>query len=137
MINVDNKVVVRFRDGRIVKGYTNDFFPNRAHFHVTEEKEDKNVIEVSISLLKAVFFVQNFGGKEMHSNHDDFTKESFAKIPGVKLKVTFFDGEVIYGSTTGYSPDRQGFFLLPANKESNNNRIFVIKESTTKVERWP
>ena len=137
MINVDNKVVVRFKDGRIVKGYTNDFFPNRDHFHVTEEKEDKNVIEVSISLLKAVFFVKNFSGKEVHSSHDDFTKESLAKIPGVKLKVTFFDGEVVYGLTTGYSPDRKGFFLLPFDKESNNNRIFVIMESTTKVERLP
>ena len=136
MINIDNKVVVRFRDGRIVKGHTSDFYPNRDFFHVTEAKTDKKVIEVSLSLLKAVFFVKNLDGNKAHSNHDDFTKESFAKTPGLKLKVTFFDGEVIYGSTTGYSPDREGFFLLPANKESNNNRIFVVKDSTTKVERW-
>ena len=135
MINIDNKVVVRFRDGRVVKGHTNDFFPNRDRFHVTEEKEGKNVIEIPLSLLKAVFFVEEFDGKEVHSSHNDFNKESFSKTPGIKLKVTFSDGEVIYGSTTGYSPDRQGFFLLPVNKESNNNRIFVVRESTKDVER--
>ena len=137
MINIDNKVVVRFKDGKMVKGRTNDFFPNRDCFHVTEEEDTKNVIEVSISHLKAVFFVKNFNGMKDHSSHEDFTKESFAKIPGVKLKVTFFDGEVIYGVSTGYSPDRPGFFILPVDKDSNNNRIFVVKESTTKVERLP
>lgn len=136
MINIDNKVVVRFRDGRMVKGLTNDFSPNRDFFHVTEETDDKNVVPISLSLLKAVFFVKTFDGKEIYLSRDDFTKESFAKIPGLKLKVTFFDGEVVYGSTTGYSPERRGFFLLPADKESNNNRIFVIKESTTSVEKW-
>jgi hypothetical protein len=32
MINLENKVVARFRDGRIVKRFTNDFNPNKNGF---------------------------------------------------------------------------------------------------------
>jgi hypothetical protein len=30
-----NKVVVRFKDGSIMKGKTNDFFPNKTSFNPT------------------------------------------------------------------------------------------------------
>ena len=43
---------------------------------------------------------------------------------------------LMYGSTHGYAPNRKGFFILPANKEINNQRVFVIKESTAAVETW-
>jgi hypothetical protein len=50
--------------------------------------------------------------------------------------VAFLDGEVVYGMTNGYSPNRKGFFVFPADKKTNNERIFVIKESTTSVKTW-
>ncbi len=36
----------------------------------------------------------------------------------------------MYGSTHGYAPNRRGFFLFPADKQSNNERVFVIQAST-------
>jgi hypothetical protein len=42
----------------------------------------------------------------------------------------------MYGSTHGYAPERKGFFIFPADKESNNERAFVIVASTDKVETW-
>ena len=56
-----NKVVVRFSDGRVQKGTTEDFFPNRPSFHLrplgTSETQDVRCKE-----LKAVFFVKDFAG---------------------------------------------------------------------------
>lgn len=136
MLKVENKVVVRFRDGRIIKGFTHDFNPNREIFHVTEAQDRENVIEISTSLLKAVFFVKTFEGNKNHRSTEDFTVESLKNVPGLKVKITFSDGEVTYGSTHGYAPERKGFFIFPADKESNNDRAFVIVAATDKVETW-
>ena len=135
MFKIENKVVARFRDGSMVKGITYDFNPNTDIFHITEAGEGKETLEVSVSQLKAVFFVKSFEGSQEYEGKD-FTKESLRHIPGLKLKVAFEDGEVIYGTTTGYTPARKAFFLLPADKESNNQRLYVIRESTNKVETW-
>jgi hypothetical protein len=134
MVKPENKVVIRFRDGRIVKGYSYDFNPNKETFHVTKGENEREVFEVSTSLMKAVFFVKTFEGNKDHPGADDLSMESLKKIPGLKVKVTFFDDEVMYGSTHGYAPDRKGFFIFPVNKEDNNERVFVIKESTVAVE---
>ncbi|MBW2039769.1 MAG: hypothetical protein JRI46_09260 [Deltaproteobacteria bacterium] len=136
MPKIENKVVVHFRDGRIVKGYTYDFNPNKDIFHVTEAQHAKEVIEVSTSLMKAVFFVKSFEGSKDHRRHNDFSMESLKNIPGLKLKVIFFDGEAMYGTTHGYAPERKAFFIFPTDKESNNERVFVIRESTVAVETW-
>jgi hypothetical protein len=134
MVKIENKVVVRFRDGKMVKGYTYDFNPHKEVFHVTEAQYSKDVIEVSNSLLKAVFFVKTFEGNKDHRGPDDFSLESLKSAPGLKVKVTFSDGEVMYGSTNGYQPERKGFFIFPADEESNNERVFIIRQSTVAVE---
>ncbi len=53
---------------------------------------------------------------------------------GRKVKVTFKDGETLHGYTTGYAPDRHAFFVFPADPASNNDRVFVINDSTSEVE---
>ena len=35
---IGNKVVARYRDGRIVRGFTQDFLPNRPSFHLAPEE---------------------------------------------------------------------------------------------------
>ena len=136
ILKIENKVVVRFRDVRMVKGYTHDFNPNREIFHVTEAQDGGKVIEVPTSLLKAIFSVKTFEGKKNHRSAPDFTMESLKNVPGLKVKVTFSDGEVMYGTTHGYAPERKGFFISPADKEGNNERVFVITGSTDAVETW-
>ncbi len=136
MPRIENKVVVHFRDGRIVKGFTHDFNPNKETFHVTDVHNENEVAEVSTVLMKAVFFVKTFEGDKNHPDPEDFSLESLHSAHGLKMKVTFFDGEVMYGTTHGYSPQRKGFFIFPADKTINNDRVFVIKDSTTAVETW-
>jgi len=136
MKRIANKVVVHFRDGRIVKGHTYDFNPNKDVFHVTSMRDSKEVIEVTAAQMKAVFFVRSFEGNKNHPGPDDFCIESFKSSPGLKVKVTFFDKEVMYGTTHGYAPNRKGFFMCPANRETNNDRVFVIRDATIAVETW-
>ncbi len=136
MPRIENKVVVHFRDGRIVKGYTHNFSPNKETFHVADVENKHQVTEVSMPLMKAVFFVKTFEGDKNHPNPEDFSLESLKNVPGLKIKVTFFDGEVMYGTTHGYSPQRKSFFMFPADKTINNERIFVLKDSTVGVDTW-
>ncbi|MEJ2154155.1 MAG: hypothetical protein P8X96_02370, partial [Desulfobacteraceae bacterium] len=56
---------------------------------------------------------------------------------GRKTKVKFKDGEIIYGYTLGYSPERQGFYLTPADLGSNNERIFIVTSATENVQFVP
>ena len=52
----------------------------------------------------------------------------------IKLKITFFDGEVFFGTTLGYTPDREEFFVMPMDKETNNLRVFVISDAVKEIE---
>ena len=61
---VQNLVVARYRDGKIIRGMTHDFGPQKKVFHVsTVEKRGRtvagNIYEISLSELKAVFFVKS------------------------------------------------------------------------------
>ncbi len=132
-----HKVVVHFRDGKILKGHTCDFMPTKDIFHVSKMEDHKEIIEVSTCLLKAVFFVKTFQGDKNHPTHEIFSMENFTFDDiSPNVSVHFLDGEVMYGMTNGYDPDRKGFFLFPADKKTNNERVFVIKESTTAVTMW-
>lgn len=124
-----NQVVARFLDGSTLKGQTNDFFPAKALFHVSENGSKPR--EVRVPDLKALYFVRSLEGDPDHRKTNEFPP--FAPAPGRKVKVTFKDGEVLVGTTQGYQPDRPGFFLLPADPRSNNERCFVVMAATASV----
>lgn len=136
MPKLENKVIVRFRDGKIIKGYAYDFSPSRENFHLAGFHNVNQTTEVSTSLVKAIFFVKSFDGDKDHPNPDDFSVESLENASGLKVKVTFSDGELMYGTTHGYSPERNGFFVFPADRTINNERVFVMRDSTVAVETW-
>jgi hypothetical protein len=131
-----NKVVVRCLDGRKIKGFTWDFSPAKAIFHIVDPGDDKQVTDVPTLELKAIFSVKTFDGDPDRGGPPDYSKESLQGIPGLKLKVTFQDGEVMYGTTNAYSPGRKGFFVLPADKTSNNERVYVPSASARTVDTW-
>lgn len=56
------KVIVRYADGRRLKGYTQDFFPNKSIFHLqlAENPPGSESMEVLMKDLKAVFFCPRF-----------------------------------------------------------------------------
>ncbi len=129
-----NKMVVRFQDGRLLKGTTSDFSPNKNTFHVApaDAAAWSTPVEVSVAELKAVFFVKDFTGDRQHKDQKEF--DPAQRPVGRKIRVHFKDGEKIVGTTQGYQPERLGFFLAPADPKSNNQRCYVISAATDKVE---
>lgn len=128
-----NKIVARFQDGRIVKGTTADFFPNKDSFHVlsSDAPAGAKPEEVRTKDLKALFFVKDFRGNPKHVKRNEF--DPAHPRPGRRLKVVFKDGEVLVGATTGYQPGRPGFFLVPADPGSNIDRCYVVAAATRDV----
>ena len=122
-----SKVIVRFKDGRVGKGRTDDFFPNKAQFHLTTLGNSVEVIQVET--LKAIFYVKDYEGNQSH----EYSYTDKIAGGGRKMIVEFSDGEEIVGYTQGYSPDRPGFFLIPADIQGNNERIFVVQSATKTV----
>lgn len=127
------KVVVRYMDGRVLKGYTYDFFPNKSvfHFYSLGEEKSGSGLEIQIKDLKSVFFVRDFEGNRDYNEEKEFSPSE--KYHGRKVEVVFEDGEALVGTTMGYAPERPGFFLSPADPRSNNLRVFVVNKAVRQV----
>lgn len=127
------KVVVRYADGRIIKGYTQDFSPTNPSFHVCpfDPGTSMDSVDILVGDLKAVFFVREFLGDPNYLERKEFFEG--AKIIGKVLEVTFKDGEIIVGSSLRYNPERPGFFISPADPKGNNLGIFVVSQAVSKV----
>jgi hypothetical protein len=129
-----NKVVVRYADGRTVKGTTSDFVPAKDLFHVTEAASPPGTrpLEVRTADLKAVFFVRDLAGDPQHRERNEF--DPTHPVVGRHIRVEFADGEVLVGTTQGYQPNRPGFFLEPADDESNIERCYVVAAAVRNVD---
>lgn len=124
-----SQVVVRYRDGRLVKGTTSNFLPARDRFHV--QTPEGQMVAVAQDELKALFFVRDFKGDPTRKESSQFSATRPAL--GRKIRVVFADGEEIVGTTQGYQPNRPGFFVFPADAGSNNERCYVVTAATSRV----
>jgi hypothetical protein len=124
------RVVARYADGRLLKGFTQNFSPERSQFHLTPVDSTGNgTVVIHTKDLKAVFFVRDFTGNPKYEE-----QREFAQSPqGRKVEVTFKDGEVLVGSALGYNRERPGFFFFPADPESNTLRVFVVTSAVKAV----
>jgi hypothetical protein len=128
------KVVVHFIDDILVKGYVNDFNANRPSFHLFESITGSSLnqpILLVMKEIKAVFFVKTFEGNKGYLERKEFIEDD--RVLGRRVEVTFIDGEVIRGSTVDYDPLLSGFFLIPADPNSNNIQIFVVSNAVMKI----
>ena len=114
-----NQVVAHFIDGRLLKGFAVDFFPNKTSFHV-EREESGESIEVQISDLKGVFFVKSFAGNPGTTYRKDVERAGMGK----KIQVEFSDGE----QNDGGLIDR-----IEVDPEDNNEKVYVVSAATTAV----
>jgi hypothetical protein len=123
------KIVVRYVDGRIAKGFTQDFFPNKPRFHLFPKENSSfgESVEIQFRDLKAVFFVKDFGGNAEYNEQKHYKPGT--RPTGRIVEVTFNDGEVLVGSTFGYDANRPGFFFFPADPQSNNSRVFAVTKA--------
>jgi hypothetical protein len=114
----DDKVVLRYRDGRTERATLDPIDPSRQV--LTIRRDESGPEEVPFSDLKAVFFPQAHAG------------EPVEPADGLHIAVEFNDGEVIHGMAH-YNPERNGFFLFPQDR-SKNDRIFVVNSAIASIE---
>ena len=122
------RVGARFRDGRLMNGYTNDFHPSKPYVNLSTTATGLDVRFTQVAQLEALYFVRG--------NDDDLprdTRPPAAITHGRKIEVTLPNGDVILGSTLNYRRDGNGFFVHPADARSNNLRVFVAPGATQHV----
>ena len=86
--------------------------------------------EVHLAGVKAVYFVKSFEGRAEYLERSDLERVGFGK----KIRIQFKDGETQDGYTQGFSANRPGFFVFPCDPDCNNDRVFVVKAATDKVQ---
>lgn len=126
------KLVVRYADGRVLKGYSADFDPDAASFHLVSADGDEDT-EICLKELKAVFFVRSFEGEPSYSE----SKDLYAARPPAtrKVCVEFEDGEMLVGYTRGMTGGGRGVFFYPLDPASNNVKVFASLTAVLHVTR--
>jgi hypothetical protein len=127
------RLVVRYLDGRLLKGFTTHFPASKAHVHVwtVPNADDASRMTIPTEQLKAIFFVHDLQGDlPPRSGVDTSTGR------GRRIEITFVDGEVLDGTTLNYSQEGRGFFVKPLDTRGNNVRIFVAPGAVRHV-RFP
>jgi len=129
------KVVVKYKNGEIIKGWVEDFRPDRESFILFPliEYSEEERIEIKFSSLKAVFFIKDFIGDKNYKKVRTFDIDSKITPSQRKLIVNFVNGEHLYGTTHSYGKYKVGFFVYPIDPKDNSDRMFVIHKAIESV----
>jgi len=133
------KVILRFMDGRIIKGYLESINTACDTVPIKTREGEKMV---NLSELKAIYFVRTFKGDKTYQEKKVY---GLTRTKGKRVLVKFKDGEFLTGFLEGPipwrkgfflappDPSQRGFFLLPTDEGSNNIKIFVINSAIEEV----
>ena len=124
------RLVVRYLDGRLLKGFNVDFAAAKGLVHVwmVPNGPEGSRITVALRQVKALFFVHDLEGDPGHRPSVDTSTRH-----GRRIEVTFVDGEVLEGTTLNYSREGPGFFATPVDVGGNNLRLFVASGAVRHV----
>jgi hypothetical protein len=138
----NEKAVLRFVDGRILKGYIKDF-SEKSDELILQELGSGVVRVLKNDVLKAIFFVRTFEGNRTYNEKKSY---GIRKSRGHRTFIKFIDGEDLVGFLEGDLPwdkgfflsrntfnDLKGFFLLPADDGSNNIKVFIFAHAVKDV----
>ncbi|TAN43366.1 MAG: hypothetical protein EPN25_00890 [Nitrospirae bacterium] len=140
-MSVKEKVVFRFNNGTILKGYLEDFSPDSPELQVMDSVTGSSRV-LKTEELKALFFVRSFEGDQEYKEKKTYGNN---KSKGNRAFIRFKDGESLVGYLEGDVPwtrgfflskqgmQMKGFFLLPVDEGSNNLKVFVIASSISDV----
>lgn len=125
---MEEKIVAHFKDGKTMRGTTQDFDPKREVFHLLPCEGGGVPSTIRLNELKALFYVKEYGGLRRGG---DRSRQfgPLGKKSGKKTVVEFNDGETVWGYTSSYSPEDSGFFFFPADPEENNTQMFILNSS--------
>lgn len=137
------KIVAHLRDGKLLKGYVELPLPtdNNGVVATVPVSLPKQVTveaigggkkqSIALSTMKALFFVKSFDGNRQYSEIKFFNGEP--KIEGLWVHLTFSDNEktegIVHNSLSFLT--EPGFLMKPPDPNSNNQAVYVMKESLT------
>jgi len=129
------KVVVKYQNGEIIKGWVEDFRTDRESFilYPLIEYSEEEMLDIKFSSLKAVFFIKDFMGDKDYKKVRTFNIDLKITPSQRKLIVNFKDGEHLYGTSHSYGRYKIGFFVYPIDPKDNNERVFVIHSAAENV----
>ena len=129
------KAVVKYQNGDIIKGWVEEFKPERESFILFPliEYSEEERIEIKFSPLKAVFFVKDFIGNKDYKKVRTFDVDIKITPSQRKLIVNFKDGEHLYGTSHSYGRYKVGFFMYPIDPKDNSERIFVVHSAADSI----
>jgi hypothetical protein len=130
MSELGRLVAVRSLDKVVIKGVTFDFRPSREFFHLADE-DAAAPVRVAIENLKAIFFIKTPG-----RDPSCVDKKSFGERAGPEKKVwiEFVDGEKMAGWSSSFGSPREGFFVFPADPNSNTEMAYVFRAAIDQME---
>jgi hypothetical protein len=124
-----SQVVVRYRDGRRIKGITEDFAPGIPRFIVAQENGE-HVLIGGFAGVKAIFFVKSLEGDRLYDEEKNF---GVASQFGRKTVVVFSDKEEIWGYTLPGHIEHPQFFLFPVDPKSNNAKVYIVRDAAAEI----
>ena len=131
---MEQKIVVHMAGGGIRKGVTHDFEPAGPMFHLLPAEGGGVPIRIRLDEMKALFYVKDYLG-----NRDYVSQQRFERVQrtGLKVILTFHDGESIYGTIAEEDEPADRFFVYPADDRDNNIRLFVMRSSLKSFQIGP
>jgi len=124
------QVVGKYRDGRTVRGYTNDFSPMKPYLHVSPTPLADEAKFVSMIHLDALFFVA-----DAHTSDSDWEslEQAASSTRGRRVAMTMPNGKELIGTTLTYSRDGSGFFVRPLDRNAGATRVFVTQSGIRNI----
>jgi uncharacterized protein DUF6982/PilZ domain-containing protein len=116
------QVVGKYRDGRLIRGYTNDFNPKKPYLHISPTPYAEASQFVSMINLDALFF-----GRDTRRDPSDVDLDGPDVVPaeGRRVAVPLANGTEMIGSARSYSRNGAGFFVESLDEQSGTLRVFV------------
>lgn len=126
-------VVAHYKGGQIRKGYARNFALYRDVFHLTEVDIQTNremaPVPIELEELKALFYVKTFHGDPDYRPDGQARRQGF----GDRVEVVFHDGETLIGYTYNAQEAETGFLLYPADDQTNNQVVAVIRSAVRTI----
>ena len=127
---MEQKLVVHKKDGTVYKGITQDFDPGRDEFYFLPAEGGGIPMRMRVDDMKALFWVRDYLGNRQFVPRRAFDDADAQKQRAI---VTFNDGEEVWGTLDEDTDNERGFFLIPADRDDNNLRIFVVRSAMKAV----
>jgi hypothetical protein len=123
-------LVGKYRDGRVVNGYTNDFDPMKPYLHLSPTPDADDAQFVTMIQLDALFFVGDTPSTpERGAVHD----EADLRARGRKVALALPNGKELIGFTLDYNRDGSGFFVVPDDSRFGATRVFVTQSGIRNI----